>query len=147
MSYNLTNSPSGPLGGAGMSNASTRPQGLFANGPASFNNFGKGLENFTSSLGGKAQGLFQKLFGGLFGGQGGLAPEAPPAPTGVPSLFGQPSQPGMQGAPNPGAIPMNNPVSNSSLGGNPMLAAMGGPKAPGAGAPGAGFLSRFMGGN
>jgi hypothetical protein len=139
--YNLTNSPSGPLGQAGMSNASTRPQGLFANGPATFNNFGRGISNFTGSLGDKASGLFNRMFGGLFGGQGNLAPAAP---AGSPSLFGQPGVPGSQGTatPLPGHMQQGSPGAAPS---SPMAQAMN-PNAGQAGAPGGGFLSRFMSG-
>jgi hypothetical protein len=116
--YNLLNSPNGPLGQAGMSNSSTRPQGIFSNAPASFNNFGRGLDSFTSSLADKAQGLYQKVFGGLFGGEGTIATQNPTPQGGVPSLFGEPGQPGNQGTPtqsNPIAMATaqgTNPVSN-----------------------------------
>jgi hypothetical protein len=144
--YNLTNSPSGPLGQAGMSNASTRPEGLFANGPATFNNFGRGLSNFTGSLGDKASGLFSRMFGGLFGGEGNIAPAAPMAPNmappmipgGAPSLFGRPGVSGNRPL-GGGSMPQPNAA------GSPMSQAMSS-NAGQAGAPGGGFLSRFMSG-
>jgi hypothetical protein len=57
-----------------MTNASTRPQGLFANGSAQNNNFGKGFESFRNRM--------QEMFAPLFGGNGSLATATtPPATT------------------------------------------------------------------
>jgi hypothetical protein len=149
--YNLSNSPNGPLGQAGMASGSTMPQGLTANAPATFNNFGKGIENFYSGLGDKASGLWGRMFGGLFGGDGGLlggkgtgvlgggTPTPRNLTNGVQSIFGQPGQPGAQGSPMVG-----NPIANATAeAGAPSIVSTGDM----IGAPsGGGFLSRFMGG-
>jgi hypothetical protein len=136
-----------------MSNASTRPQGIFSNAPASFNAFGKGIESFTNTVGDKAHNLFKQVFGGMFpgqqegtfGGEGAITPQNPTPQGGAPSLFGQPGQPGNQGTPtqsNPIALATaqgTNPVSNvfpgNSNNTNPLTPS---------GMDGGGILSKFM---
>jgi hypothetical protein len=157
--YNLTNSPNGPLGGAGQSNNSTMPRGLFANASPAFNNFGKGLESFTNNVGAKAKGVFGQLFGNLFGGDGGMAND-PTSNGGAPSLFGQPGQPGAQGQPTvqgpmgpvPGQLPGMNPMQSAMA--RPTLDSITSMNLPGParraaeaaqGGGGGGILSRFMG--
>ena len=75
--YNLSNSPPGPLGGAGMASNSTQPSGLFTNAGPSFNNFGKGLDSFTTGLRDKLGALMEKINPSPDGGMGSEAPQAP----------------------------------------------------------------------
>lgn len=165
--YDLSTSPSGPLGQAGQANSSTMPQGIFSNGPAlSLGNSGNPMFNSDSNskgMNGPMAGILSKFMGGQMpnapqmgmqqGSQGQMPPggfmgRMPPGmPPGMPTpqSMGWGSNDTYRGMPpqmmnrQPGSMPnAQNLMGNSGSTGSGM------PQGGMQGGPSRGVLSNFM---